>query len=55
MRCEEYLDNVTVNVGQTEFAAVEAIRQLLVIATEQMQHAGVEIVDPNPVFDSIPS
>ena len=47
--CEDPLDHVSVNVGQTPLDAVVVEAQPLVIETENPQDRGVEIVDGRDV------
>jgi hypothetical protein len=41
---QEILDDVTVNVGEAEFASLEAVSQLLVVDAEEVQNSGVEVM-----------
>src|SRR5262249_22124930 len=42
---DQFLDDMAVNVGEAEVAASIAIRQLLVIETEQVENRRVQVVD----------
>src|SRR5688500_14704772 len=48
---EQLLDDVAVDVGETEVTTLETVRQLLVIEPELVQDRGVEVVD----VDLVPS
>ncbi len=44
---------LTSDIGQTEIAARIAIREPLVIESEQVEHRGVQIVDVHLVLDRV--
>ena len=46
-------DDVPVDVGEAEVAALEAVGQFLVVDAEQMEHGRVEIVDRDDVLDGV--
>ena len=43
----------TVDVGQPEVAAIETVRQLLVVETQQVKDGRMQIVDMHAVLDSM--
>src|SRR5688572_3172844 len=45
-----FLDELTMNVGQAHVAAVEMVRQLLVIEAEQVKNSRVKVIDRLLVF-----
>ena len=52
---KNFLHDFTMHVRQPEIAALEAIRQLGVIETEQMQDRRVQVVDVDFVLDDVES
>ena len=50
---QDRLDDLAVNVGQAEVAALEAVGQPCVIDAQEMQDRGVEVVDLDRVLDDV--
>lgn len=48
--CQNVLDDVTMNIGQSSLQAIVVIRQPLVIQTHEVEDGGVEVVDGDGVF-----
>ena len=50
---QEFSHELTVDVGEAEVAALEAVGQLRVIEAEEVQHRGVQVVDVDRVLDGV--
>ena len=50
---QKSLDDVAVDVGQAEVAALEAVRQPLVVQAQAVEQRRVEVVDVNGVADDV--
>src|SRR5262245_654022 len=51
--CQEFLDQLPVDVGEAEVAALRAEGELGVVDAEQMEDGGVQVVDVNAVLDGV--
>src|SRR5687767_4711808 len=51
--CQDVLHYVPVHVRQPEVAALEPMRESLVVEAEQVEDRGVEVVDVDGVFDGV--
>src|SRR5262245_15839261 len=48
--CDGFLDNVSMNIGETELASLKAIGQTFVIEAELVEQGGVQVVDVRSAF-----
>src|ERR1051325_782652 len=50
---QDGFDNITVDVGEAEVAALETVGELLVIDAEKMEQRGVKVMDVHDVLDGV--
>ena len=50
---QDFADDVAVDVGQAEVAALEAVGQLGVVEAQQVQDRGLQVVDVDAVLDGV--
>src|SRR5258705_9715909 len=50
---QEFLDHVSVDIGEPEFAPLKFVSQLRVVEPHQLQDGGVEVVNLDRILDDV--
>src|SRR5437870_8975373 len=53
--CQQFLHELSVDVGEPEIAALEAISEFGVVKAEEVQQRGVQVVDVDTIFGHVES